>query len=135
MILNGRTSGDFWGCFTHYNKNKGASTVDIAVGSSSIFEYVNSFRVMPQLEISDHCKIILNIDNINHKDSEIKKEYNWYDLPVRYQINDTGLKSFAKAFNSDIVSKYTTECEQFLEAGLIESSGRNYKLFSNLLLR
>ena len=28
MVLDGRRSDDYWGSFTHYNNNKGASTVD-----------------------------------------------------------------------------------------------------------
>ena len=87
MILNGRTNGDFFGNFTHYNKNKGASTVDLAVVSSRIFENIKSFRIMPQLDITDHCKIITQIDNIRTDIKDISKEeskYNWLQLPNKY---------------------------------------------------
>ena len=55
MILNGRTKEDHWGNFTHYNKNKGASSVDLAIISCKIFENVKRLMVLPQLDISDHC--------------------------------------------------------------------------------
>ena len=66
MILNGRTYGDYWGNFTHYNKNKGSSTVDLAIVSCKILEDISSFRVLPQLDLTDHCKIITQINNICH---------------------------------------------------------------------
>ena len=64
IILNGRICGDQWGSYTHFNNNKGASTVDLAISSCDLFEKIKGFRVLPQSEISDHCKIILimNID-------------------------------------------------------------------------
>ena len=40
MILNGRTSADYWGKVTHYNKNKGVSTVDLSIASCNIFETI-----------------------------------------------------------------------------------------------
>ena len=48
--------------FTHFNKNKGASAVDLGIVSCKLFN--KSFRIMPQLEITDHCKIITQLDNI-----------------------------------------------------------------------
>ena len=87
MILNERTDGDYWGNFTHSNKNKGASTIDLAIASCKIFENIKSFQVLPRLDITDHCKIITQIENINKKKS-VKTEietYKWIKLPYRYK--------------------------------------------------
>ena len=60
MILNGRTKEDFWATL-HITKNKGASSVDLAIISCKIFENVKRCMVLPQLDISDHCKIVTQI--------------------------------------------------------------------------
>ena len=47
QILNGRHSRDIWGKFTHYNKNKGASTVDMAVVSDNFIKEIKHFFCSP----------------------------------------------------------------------------------------
>ena len=124
MILNGRTSGDYWGNFTHYNKNKGASTVDLSIASCKIFENINNFRVMPQLDLTDHCKIITQIDNIRIPDNSTKTEtYNWLKLPNRYKWNENYANIFKETLYSEKIEKLITETEQLIDAGLIESTG------------
>ena len=54
MLLNGRTWGDFWSNFTHYNNNGGASAIDISICSCDIVKNITNFRVRPQQEISSH---------------------------------------------------------------------------------
>ena len=129
MILNGRTSGDYWGNFTHYNNNKGASTVDLSIVSCNIYEYIKSFRVMPQLEITSHCKIITQIDNLTNRVNEEKDDYNWLKLPQTYKWNERSKERFINAINSDEITKLINEAEQLLEAGLIESSGNKIQEF------
>ena len=43
QIANGRFIGDCWGNFTHHNKNKGESTVDLAVISDNLFPLTRRF--------------------------------------------------------------------------------------------
>ena len=84
MTLNGRRRGDYWGNFTHYNKNKGASTVDLSITSSKIFEKINDFRVMPQLDLTYHGKILTQIANLRIPDDSTKTDtYNWLKLPMK----------------------------------------------------
>ena len=71
MTLNGRRRGDYWGNFTHYNKNKGASTVDLSITSCKIFEKIIKIRVMSQLDLTDHCKIISQNDNLRIPEDSI----------------------------------------------------------------
>ena len=126
MILNGRTNGDYWGNFTHYNKNKGASTVDLAIISGKTFENVKSFRVLPQQDISDHCKIVTQIDNINQTFSikpEEQETYNWLKLPNKYKWEENQVDKYKKVLDSDEIKMLISQAEQTLEAGLIESTG------------
>ena len=125
MILNGRTDGDYWGNFTHYNKNKGASTIDLAIASCKIFENIKSFKVLPQLDITDHCKIITQIEDIN-KTNPVKTEietYKWTKLPDRYKWDERHKNKFKEILNSEKIETIISEAEQLLEAGLIESTG------------
>ena len=125
MLLNGRAWGDFWGNFTHYNNNGGASTIDICFTSCDIFKNITNFRVCPQSEISSHCRITAEIDN---KFKVLKKEkttYEWSDIPRNDFCWDNFSKNeFMKALESDSVKNLVNEVHQFLEAGLVESSGR-----------
>ena len=63
QILNGRYSGDCWGNFTHHNKNKGSSTVDLGISSDALSSSIKNFHVLSQLEITDHCKIVTQVKN------------------------------------------------------------------------
>ena len=126
MILNGRSSGDYWGNFTHYNINKGASTVDLAIVSCKIFDNIKSFRVMPQLDMTDHCKIITQIGNtcLTPISSIIEEEnYKWLKLPNKYKWDDKYAKVFKETLNSKKLESIIVEAEQRLRAGLIESTG------------
>ena len=127
MILNGRTNGDYFGRITHYNKNQGSSTVNIAMVSCNIYKYINSFMVLPQLDISDHCKILIKLTNTvkTKKDQdENKKDYKWLELPKTFQWSKDNQETFKKILNEDAhIENIITEAEQRLEAGLIESTG------------
>ena len=65
QITNGRLCGDFLGNFTHHNKNTGQSALDLVLISGGLFPYIDDFKVLPQPEFSDHCKIVLTIKNLN----------------------------------------------------------------------
>ena len=126
MILNGRTNGDFFGNFTHYNKNKGASTVDLAIVSCKSFESIKSFRIMPQLDLSGHCKIITQIDNTRPcfiESSNVEKTYNWLELPYKFKWDEEYTNKFKEILNSKQIENIISEAEQRMEAGLIESTG------------
>ena len=66
QITNGRFRGDCGGNHTHPNKNKGESTVDLAIISDNLIEHVNDFKVLPQPDYSDQSEIILTIKMSNH---------------------------------------------------------------------
>ena len=123
-ILNGRHDGDPWGAFTHYNKNKGASTVALAVISDSLSRDIKIFYVLPQLELSYHCKIVVQITNIKQASSPVNCKYNWNELPRGYKWQDSSQSAFKEAFNSLEIQNHIGECRQLLEAGLIESTAK-----------
>ena len=125
QIANGGFTGDLWGNFTHHNKNKGASTVDLAIISDNLFPLtVDDLKVLPQTEFSDHCQIILTIGNLRIQPSNGNPRYQWLDRNKQYKWNKDP-KSFVKALNSDKVKLSIIHCTQLLEAGLIESSRQN----------
>ena len=65
QIANGHFTGDCWGNYTHHNKNKGQSTVDMAIISDNLFPLTEDFKILPQTERSDYSKIVLTIGNTN----------------------------------------------------------------------
>ena len=129
-ILNGRSEGDPLGMLTYLNENLGASTIDYSICNIPFFQSVKNFMVLPQNELSDHCKIVTEL---NHTALNITSEiddYNWLKLKNKIEWND----QYAKRFN-EFLSNCTesiNEIKQRLEAGLIESSGiLIQQLFSN----
>lgn len=123
MILNGRTSGDFWGNFTHYNNNGGASTVDLSILPCNMLHHLRNFKVDPQLEISSHCKITVEIDNPKLYTKRLKKSYNWIDLQPNFIWKNTDKESYTEVFNSSSIITKIEQTTQFLDAGLIKSAG------------
>ena len=100
--------------------------VDLAFISDSLYTYtytyIGDFKVLPQPEFSDHCKIVLLINNMkpiktkqnNYKWLDLKPEYKWYkDRPGKFQA----------ALNSDKIKSIINNCRQRIEAGVIEYSG------------
>ena len=63
QILNGRYRGDCCGNFTHFNKSEGSSTVYLGISSDSLSKHITNFQVLLLLEITDHCKIVVQIEN------------------------------------------------------------------------
>ncbi len=57
-ILNGRTTGDYNGCFTFHGSN-GSSTIHFAICSLFLYRYVQSFTVNKCTWFSDHSSITL----------------------------------------------------------------------------
>ena len=123
QILNGRHEGDLCGNFTHYNKNKGASQVDVAVISDNFSQEIKHFFVLPQNELSDHCKIVTHINNIKTPTRENPK-YDWKQIPSGYKWGENDMQNYKLAFNDPVVKKEIQLCKQLLEAGLIESTGK-----------
>ena len=124
QIANGRTRGDFIGNFTHHNKHKGQSAVDLALISDTLFPHIDDFKVLPQTDVSDHSKIVLTISNIKpiiNLDSN--NNYQWHERKREYKWEDDSPQKFLTAINSAEVKTIINDCKQHIEAGLIESSG------------
>ena len=123
QIANGRFIGDHWGNFTHHNKNKGESTVDLAVISDNLFSLTDDFKVLPQTVYSDHCKIVLTIGNLRKVLAAATTSYQWLNKNNEYKWNND-TKIFTNSFNSPSIKNMLSDCKQTLDAGLIDSSGR-----------
>ena len=76
QILNGRYRGDYWGNFTHFNKSKGSSTVDLRISLDSLSKHKKNFQVLPQLELTDHCKIVVQIQNAIEEEKCLNQQRN-----------------------------------------------------------
>ena len=86
-ILNGRKLGDMRGEFTHYINAGGQSTVDLGIVSENVFNHIEKFMIFPQTELSDHCKITLQVPNmINLKTNSAP--YKWVHLERAYEWSD-----------------------------------------------
>ena len=121
-ILNGRSRGDPLGNFTYNDPNLGASAIDYSICSSNIYEWIKNFMVLPQNEISDHCKIVTEFHlSIPNETPNIDK-YHWEDLSKDFKWDSNQSTRFYQVIlNSKDCLK---EIKQRLEAGLIDSSGK-----------
>ena len=99
QIANGRTKGDILGNFTHFNKNVGQSTVDLALVSDDLFPKLEDFKVLPQNFYSDHCKIILSLTNFRPGEASTEN-YEWQPLQKTYKWNDESPLKYLNALNS-----------------------------------
>ena len=61
MILNGRSVGDPLGSFTYFDPNIGSSLIDYTICNQTSYSILKNFMVLPQNELSDHCKIITEL--------------------------------------------------------------------------
>ena len=76
QITNGRFPGDYWGNFTHHNKNKGTSTVHLVLITDNLFHFAEDFKVLPHTELSDHSKIVITIGNAKNVEDRTD-QYKW----------------------------------------------------------
>ena len=123
QIANGRFRGDCWGNHTRRNKNKGESTVDMAIISDSLIEHVDDFKVLPQPDYSGHSKIILTIKNVKPSAELPTTDYNWGLIEPGFKWNEIE-PDFLTALNSEEAQNEINSCENFLAAGLIDYTGK-----------
>ena len=109
QIENGRFRGNCCGNHTHNNKNKGESTVDLAIISDSLIEHVDDFKVFPQLDYSDHSKIILTIKNVKPLAELPSTDYNWGLIEPGFKWNEIE-PDFLTALNSEEVLNEINSC-------------------------
>lgn len=125
QILNGRTAGDRRGLFTFHDTMQGASAIDIAIASDTLSTQINSFVVLPQSDISRHCKIVTRIKNLKGDiGPKKKKEYPWIPVTKNYKWTDNSAEKLSTALNSILVSDKITECNLNMEAGLIDPAAK-----------
>ena len=84
IILNGRSNGDPLGINTYYDTNLGSSTIDYYICSQNIYEHVSYFMVLPQNELSDHCKIVTVFKLIALNNNLDNDNCNWIKLNDKY---------------------------------------------------
>ena len=121
QIANGRFPGDYWGNFTHHNKNKCAPTVDLALISDNLFHFTEDFKVLPHTGLSDHSKLVITIGNTK-KVEDRTDQYKWLNKEQVYKWKPDP-SNFIEAFNSPCAEEVIKQCNDHLEAGLIDSSG------------
>ena len=129
-ILNGRCKGDWLGNFTFLNQNIGTSSIDYSICNQNFYENIKNFMVLPLNELSDHCKIITELEEqlVNTK---ITDDYRWNLLKSNFVWEDKLSKQFTKYLSESVND--IKEIDQRLEDGLINSSEelrqRLYKLY------
>ena len=123
QILNGRTTGDSTGSFTFYDTKQGASAIDLAIASFPIIRRVKTFSVNNPSDYSLHCKIELRLDNVLLPPEELQQEqvnYPWIDLGDKYIWREDSEEKFKEALKNPTVRKLAQDCNQYIEAGLVE---------------
>ena len=122
QIGNGRTKGDFMGTYTHHNKNKGQSTVDLALISDSLFPIISDFQVLPQPIFSDHCKIVLTISNLRPMD-KVQTNYKWREGTIGYKWSEDSPEKLTKALESDTIKRLVEQCKTQLARKEVNPAG------------
>ena len=122
QILNGRTTGDSTGSFSFYDSKQGASAIDLAIASDPIIKRVKTFTVNNPSDYSLHCKIELRLDNVLLPPEELEQEvkYPWIELGDKYIWRDDSEEKFKEALKNPNVRKLAEECNQYIDAGLVE---------------
>ena len=125
QILNGRSIGDPFGYFTFHDTLQGASTIDLAVLSDPLVKRVKTFSVNTPNDYSHHCKIVLRLDNIiKPPTTDEIVEYKWMELDTKFLWQDESEENFKKALKSVQAKTIARECQQYLDAGLVEPAAK-----------
>ena len=98
-ILNGRKFGDTIGNLTCISHN-GASCIDYALASNSLFDKISLFYVSEQSSLSDHSKITAHLQNkkiINYAEAN----YDWTQLKNRFVWDEESPANFRNTLNSE----------------------------------
>ena len=121
-ILNGRSKRDSLGNFTYNNANLGASTIEYSICSQNLYEYINNFMVLPQNELSDHCKIVTELKGSTNTETLLQDDYYWETLQNNFIWDDSLKALFTQNLENDLYK--ISDIKQRIEAGLIGSTGK-----------
>ena len=121
-ILNGRKNGDFLGNFTHYNKSKGQTVVDYGIVSENVFDNIKKFMIFLQSELSDHCKIAIEIANMKDIRNQ-NNTYRWLTLNKAFKWTENSSFKFQKAFNQTEIKTLIQDFHNSLPSDNIDSIG------------
>ena len=79
---------------------------------------------MPQTEYSDHCKIIVRVKNILAETTKDEiSTYKWHSVPPPFKWEANSHECFKTSLMSPEIQVLSAECSQYIDAGLIDSSG------------
>ena len=110
------------GNFTHYNKSKGQSVVDYRIVSENFFDNIKKFMIFPQSELSDHCKIAIEIPNMKDIRSQ-NNTYRWFTLNKAFKWTENSIFKFQKAFNQTEIKTLIDDFHNSLPSDNIDAIG------------
>ena len=123
VILNGRTTGDFFGRLTFHGR--GSSTNDYAICSLPMFRYIQSFYVHKLDWFSDHCRVSVKFNKSyltdwanNDSGSDITK----VTPHSKYVWDEESKKSFTAYFHSDGPLQEIQQIYQVVEQNDVDST-------------
>ena len=80
------------------------SSDDLGIVSENVFNHIEKFMIFPQTELSNHCKITLQLPYvINLRTSSAP--YKWVHLKRAYKWSDNLRFRYQKAFNKGEIQK------------------------------
>ena len=120
-ILNGRSEGDPLGSFTYCDPNIGSSMIDYGICNQISFSLLKNFLVLPQNELSDHCKIITELTLSRPETTPLSDEYDWLEKNLQFSWNHDNSHKFKEVLENS--SDALEDIKQRLDAGLIDSTG------------
>ena len=123
MILNGRTSGDPFGNFTHLNFNNDPSTIDYAIYNERCFSSIANFLLLPMNELSDHSKIVAVFkDEVNKKSDTENDNYAWKQRGTLFKWDKKRKRNFLNKLKNSV--KEIGDIQHRIDAGLVHSTGK-----------
>ena len=107
MILNCRTLGDPLGAFTYCDPNLGSSTIDYGICNQTFYSNIKNFLILPQNELSDHCKIVTELMMSCPRKPQICDNYDWIKPDPKFRwdknnISTVELEKIAKRINAGL---------------------------------
>lgn len=108
-ILNGRTLGDSQGLFTCH-RPQGSSTVDYMILSEEMIHRVQFFTVHDKRDLSDHCKISMQM-KCRVRKPDAHKQINMSPMPPTFKWDESSIHNYQLALADREIS---TKITQFL---------------------
>ena len=143
----GNKSHSFWNSWKEFSETNNKQYVDIQDGNKwesfyknllsnkinksvpspppppeNFFDNIKKFMIFPQSELSDHCKIAIEIPNMKDIRSQ-NNTYRWFTLNKAFKWTENSIFKFQKAFNQTEIKTLIDDFHNSLPSDNIDAIG------------